>query len=201
MPARGNARARATFRQPLGAYTPYGLHDWPLSELRKEYTRLRDIAQKRIKRLAQDPQSMTSDIYREHRHGFPTIKSMQGSRDALERAMADVALFVRDPTSTVGGLRERNLQRAGAVGVDTGGWSAGDYMSLGDWWAYVDSHKLDGIAGSDELIQYYYDRGGRGLSREDFEAWRIQEDNYVGYQPEEGSSSSVFGAFGRFLGF
>ena len=82
-----------------------GLDSWPDKEMRKEYTRLRDIAQKRIKRLSKDPISSTSDIYKEFAGGFPTIKAMRGDRKALEQALADVARFVRAKGSTVGGAR------------------------------------------------------------------------------------------------
>ena len=70
----GAAKASATLKYDAELYTPYALESWPDSEMRKEYTRLRDIAQKRIKRLSKDPISSTSDIYKEFAGGVPTIR-------------------------------------------------------------------------------------------------------------------------------
>lgn len=47
----GAAKARATLKYSSELYTPYALESWPDNQMRKEYTRLRDIAQKRIKRV------------------------------------------------------------------------------------------------------------------------------------------------------
>ena len=107
----GAAKASATLKYDAELYTPYALESWPNSEMRKEYTRLRDIAQKRIKRLSKDPISSTSDIYKEFAGGFPTIKAMRGDRKALEQALADVARFVRAKGSTVGGAREEFAEK------------------------------------------------------------------------------------------
>ena len=102
----GAAKASATLKYSSELYTPYALESWPDNQMRKEYTRLRDIAQKRIKRLSKDPISGTSDVYKEFAGGFPTLKAMQGDRKALEQALADVARFVRSKGSTVGGARQ-----------------------------------------------------------------------------------------------
>ena len=51
--ARGNAKARAALKYKPELYTPFALESWPDKDLRKEYSRLRDIAQKRIKRMQQ----------------------------------------------------------------------------------------------------------------------------------------------------
>lgn len=109
--AAGAAKARATLKYSPELYTPYALESWPDSQMRKEYTRLRDIAQKRIKRLSKDPVSGTSDVYKEFAGGFPTLKAMRGDRKALEQALADVARFVRSKGSTVGGARAEFEQK------------------------------------------------------------------------------------------
>ena len=167
MPASGNATARATLRYEPENYTPYMLHDWPLRDLRKEYTRLRDIAQKRIKRLRADPEGAQSKVLQIFPEGIPRISDMHGSRAQLESAMADLALFIRNPESTVSGVHKANRARAKAAGMDEE-QDAGTYMSIDEWMAYARAQGLDTLYDSEELRAYYFMAGGYNLSRSDF---------------------------------
>ena len=206
MPATGNATARATLRYDPEKYTPYMLHDWPLKDLRKEYTRLRDIAQKRIKRLRADPEGAQSKVLQIFPEGIPRISDMHGSRAQLESAMADLALFIRNPESTVSGVHKANRARAKAAGMDEE-QDAGTYMSIDDWMAYAKAQGLDTLYDSEELRAYYFMAGGYNLSRADFEEWMFQREQWekrrYENQPEPASDSDsmrgfVFGGRKRF---
>lgn len=206
MPATGNATARATLRYDPENYTPYMLHDWPLRDLRKEYTRLRDIAQKRIKRLRADPEGAQSKVLQIFPEGIPRISDMHGSRAQLESAMADLALFIRNPESTVSGVHKANRARAKAAGMDAE-QDAGTYMSIDDWMAYAKAQGLDTLYDSEELRAYYFMAGGYNLSRADFEEWLFQREQWekrrYENQPEPDSDSDsmrgfVFGGRQRF---
>lgn len=206
MPATGNATARATLRYEAEKYTPYMLHDWPLRDLRKEYTRLRDIAQKRIKRLRTDPEGAQSKVLQIFPEGIPRISDMHGSRAQLERAMADLALFIRNPESTVSGVHTANRARAKAAGMDEE-QDAGTYMSIDDWMAYAKARGLDTLYDSEELRAYYFMAGGYNLSRADFEEWMFQREQWekrrYENKPEPDSDSDsmrgfVFGGRKRF---
>lgn len=206
MPATGNATARATLRYDPEKYTPYMLHDWPLRDLRREYTRLRDIAQKRIKRLRADPEGAQSKVLQIFPEGIPRISDMHGSRAQLESAMADLALFIRNPESTVSGVHKANRARAKAAGMDEE-QDAGTYMSIDDWMAYAKAQGLDRLYDSEELRVYYFMAGGYNLSRSDFEEWLFQREQWekrrYENQPEPDSDSDsmrgfVFGGRKRF---
>lgn len=206
MPATGNATARATLRYDPEKYTPYMLHDWPLKDLRKEYTRLRDIAQKRIKRLRADPEGAQSKVLQIFPEGIPRISDMHGSRAQLESAMADLALFIRNPESTVSGVHKANRARAKAAGMDEE-QDAGTYMSIDEWMAYARAQGLDTLYDSEELRAYYFMAGGYNLSRADFEEWMFQREQWekrrYENQPEPDSDSDsmrgfVFGGRNRF---
>lgn len=192
--ASGNARARATLRQAEGAYTPWALRGWPERALRKEYTRLRDIARKRLQRLGADPEGQAANLYRQFMGGFPTLKSMGNRRADIERAMADLALFVRSGT-TVASVREENRRKAKTAGFSTGGFSPADWKSFGEWMEYAKASGILDVYDSDEIVQYYYQKGGRILSAADFERWRNEEDNYDEYTAEDDSGSDMFGDF------
>ena len=178
MPATGNATARATLRYDPENYTPYMLHDWPLRDLRKEYTRLRDIAQKRIKRLRADPEGAQSKVLQIFPEGIPRISDMHGSRAQLESAMADLALFIRNPESTVSGVHAANRARARMLGMDEE-QSASTYMSIDEWMSYLRAQGILEMYSSDEARAYYYEAGGTNLSVEDLSKWSYDRDFWL----------------------
>lgn len=178
MPATGNATARATLRYEPEKYTPYMLHDWPLKDLRKEYTRLRDIAQKRIKRLRADPEGAQSKVLQIFPEGIPRISDMHGSRAQLESAMADLALFIRNPESTVSGVHTANRARARMLGMDEE-QSASTYMSIDEWMSYLRAQGILEMYSSDEARAYYYEAGGTNLSVEDLSKWSYDRDFWL----------------------
>lgn len=178
MPATGNAIARATLRYDPENYTPYMLHDWPLRDLRREYTRLRDIAQKRIKRLRADPEGAQSKVLQIFPEGIPRISDMHGSRAQLESAMADLALFIRNPESSVSGVHKANRARARMLGMDEE-QSASTYMSIDEWMSYLRAQGILEMYGSDEARAYYYEAGGTNLSVEDLSKWSYDRDFWL----------------------
>lgn len=190
MPRRvtGAARPSATLRYNAAKYTPAGLETWPEKELRAEYTRLRDIAQKRIKRLSRDPVAQTSSIYREFEHGFARLRDIK-TRGGLERAMADVSRFVRAKGSTVTGARESFQEHTSRMtGVLLEDVEPDDYRSLDEWMAIW--HDAGETFSSDVAVMYYHEKKGHQLSMDDFYAWVRGERSYFeSWDMEEGSSS------------
>lgn len=73
-----------------------------MATMRAEYTRMRDVAQKRIKRLGQ--QFPESKAYQSHSKGFPKLKELD-PRD-FAKAFSELAKFVRAKGSTVTGQKE-----------------------------------------------------------------------------------------------
>lgn len=199
MPASGNATARATLRYDPENYTPYMLHDWPLHDLRKEYTRLRDIAQKRIKRLRADPEGAQSKVLQIFPEGIPRIRDMHGSRAQLESAMADLALFIRNPESTVSGVHTANRARARMIGMDEE-QSASTYMSIDDWMAYLRAQGMLEMYGSDEVRAYYYEAAGTNMSTEDFSKWSYDRDFWLEKRRNEYERGSDSDSMRRFFG-
>ena len=73
-----------------------------LATMRAEYTRMRDVAQKRIKRLGK--QFLESKAYQSHKQGFAKLKELD-PRD-FPKAFAELAKFVRAKGSTVTGQKQ-----------------------------------------------------------------------------------------------
>ena len=73
-----------------------------LATMRAEYTRMRDVAQKRIKRLGK--QFPESKAYQTHQKGFAKLKELD-PRD-FPKAFAELAKFVKAKGSTVTGQKQ-----------------------------------------------------------------------------------------------
>ena len=74
-----------------------------MDAMRKEYTRMRDIAQKRIKRMGQS-EFADSKTYQSHASGFKKLKDID-LRD-LAKAFSDLSKFVNAKGSSIAGQRE-----------------------------------------------------------------------------------------------
>ncbi len=74
-------------------------------EVRKEYTRLRDISQKRLKRLAAAGYTDT-DIYKKNVSHYLKLKDIK-TKSELAQRLSDLSRFVASSQSTVKGLKER----------------------------------------------------------------------------------------------
>lgn len=195
--ARGNARARATLKRPASQYTPYALHDWPERDLRKEYTRLRDIAVKRLKRMGQDQELQQTQEYKYYSNRMPKLRDLV-DRIEIEDYMADLAIFVSNPEiSTVGGVRERIKRQRELFRSTVGDEPLPSVMTLQQWTYYCKTEGLLEVYGSSEIVQYYYETGGQTsrLTSEQFREWmerRAYWDIEVEAGPEENSSSEEF---------
>ena len=73
--------------------------------VRKEYTRLRDISQKRLKRLAAAGYENT-DVYQKNVKHYLKLKDIK-SKSELAQRLSDLSRFVGSSQSTVSGLKER----------------------------------------------------------------------------------------------
>lgn len=93
------------FRWNISAYHPESLQSgFSERELRQEYSRLRDVAQKRLKRLgASEFRDTAAYGYNEDR--FIPTRDVSGI-DELSHLLSDVAKFLTASTSTVTGQKE-----------------------------------------------------------------------------------------------
>ena len=90
-------------------YSPYQISNMSESAIRKAYSELRSIANKRLGRLEKQGLGMTARTG----YKFPTIKSIEESSKAtIASELADVSKFLRDPRTTVTGEKEflKNFQ-------------------------------------------------------------------------------------------
>ena len=89
-----------------------------MSAIRTEYTRLRDIAHKRWKRLGES-EFANSPAYTSHAGDFPKQREMD-PRD-LPKAFANMVRFLRAQTSTLSGQktrRQKNIEEWNKLGLN-----------------------------------------------------------------------------------
>ena len=93
----------------FGSYMPEKLMQEDEKELRKEYTRLRDIAHKRMQRLQQS-EFADSPIARYWKSEIPKLRDMKSKED-IAFALSEVKGFVDSPYSTLKGAREKQEEK------------------------------------------------------------------------------------------
>ena len=165
------------FNLPVEQYTPYALlvklgkEEISEKDLRREYTRLRNIAQKRITRLKSDPLLKRLENVKDAiSTGFPTLKEICKSSMALAGHLAGLRAFLTKEESTVYGARrkfERNVQKAREV--------VGDFVNDE---TYPDFDRFIQFArettrgfriGSPEIVDFFDDNAGKYNTQEELE--------------------------------
>lgn len=165
------------FNLPVEQYTPYALlvklgkEEISEKDMRREYTRLRNIAQKRIGRLKVDPLLKRLENVKDAvSTGFPTLKEIGKSSTALAGNLAGLRSFLTKEESTVYGARrkfERNVRKAREA--------AGDFVDEG---TYPDFDRFMQFArettrgfriGSPEIADFFDDNASKYNTQEDLE--------------------------------
>lgn len=118
-----------------------------MSAIRTEYTRLRDIAHKRWKRLGSSEYA-GSPAYTSHAGDFPKLREMD-PRD-LPKAFANMVRFLRAQTSTLSGQKSRkqkNIEEWNKLGLNL---TEANYDNVMRMLREMRSRKI--IYGSDKVL-------------------------------------------------
>ena len=99
--------------------------------LRKEYSRLRDIAQKRLKRLSQSEWTWTQN-YQRYKGGFAKLSELEG-KDDLAHELADLGHFVYNKASSISGLEE--IREKSVKSLEENGYS---FINEENWKEWTD---------------------------------------------------------------
>lgn len=142
-------------RQNLEYYTREALRDadiWTDRMIRQEYSRLRDIAEKRLKRLAAEEPG--SYAYRKNVGEYLPARGQETA--ALRAKLPQLAKFIAAKTGTVRGIRSQRsraittLHEHGYTGINAGNIKAfGEFMD--EWRA----RKLDRTIGSPPVYEFF----------------------------------------------
>lgn len=172
------AKQRATLTHSLDWYVPQHIKDLLKTKegekmVRKEYTRLRDISQKRLKRLRAAGFNKT-DIYRKNVHHYKKLKDIK-SKNELAQRLSDLSRFIESKRSTVRGMRDiryKQLESLHETGYDF--VTEHNLEQFGD---YMEEYR-------DQLLDYEYDSG------EAADAYRVAEKHKI--DPEKVKANFEF---------
>ena len=145
---------RATLKYDFNWYTPSNIKvmlegDKGLqSEVRKEYTRLRDISQKRLKRLAKAGYTDT-EVYRRNVKHYPKLKDIK-SKSELAQRLSDLSRFVASKQSTVSGIKEK--ERKALESLSEHGYGFVNESNIQEFGEFMEEYR-------NQLLDMDYDSG------------------------------------------
>lgn len=111
-------------------YNPQGLQRYDERALRKEYTRLRDIAQKRLSRMGESKFS-ESETYQQNVGQFEKTRDIK-SASQLRQSLTQLARFVMAESSTIQGqkaIMSRGIQQWREKGYN--------FVNEGNWFSFT----------------------------------------------------------------
>lgn len=163
------------------------------STIRAEYTRLRDIAQKRIKRLGESEWRDT-EIFRKYREGFPKLSEIPNSTN-LSYKLAELSRFVSTKTTTVTGLKQQRARTLETLHKH--GYSYVNIKNYKQFGAFMDQYREKTQSKkqrpSDELVELYFQTERLGLDpaavERDFNYYLENLETMKEIQPVKGKTA------------
>lgn len=154
-------------------YYPYRLEQMDERALRKEYTRLRKIANKRLARL-QASKYKDSELAKEYAGGFEILANVAD----LPRELTTLARFVASERSSISGLKRmenqtiRTLHQHGYTFVNAG--------NVGQFGAFMEEMRQAGLSKlySSEFIATWWSEKGASM-RDNVDKLKQEFEKYV----------------------
>ena len=147
-------------------YSVDALRGISAKELRKEYTRMRDVAQKRVKRLQKEfPEAKAGQkVVKLYNDKGEVVKWYSGFRELkdihpadLTKALSELAKFVNAKTSTVTGQKQRMRKTMATLNRAIGGGNDGQAgVTKENYWRVIkileEARKQKIVYGSDKIV-------------------------------------------------
>ena len=151
-------------------YTPRNLERVDPKEVRSEYSRLRDIAQKRLQRIEAGSKGATdwtrTEIYKTYRKGVPKLSDV--SKEHLPYELSKLARWVESDYSRIGYLKKR--MRSSIKKLHERGYDFVNERNFLDFTEFMEEYrrqKLDHVYGSPDAVELYGALQKRGISSSD----------------------------------
>jgi hypothetical protein len=174
MAYKGGMREKATLRYEKELYTPQGSKNLTDKELRKEYSRLRSIARKRLERF-EGTEWTDTQIYRLNAGQYKPLKEIGSDRE-LRHLFSDVARFVNAEVSSVSTLekqREKGVQTLNERGYDF--VTKDNYRQFAEFMEYARVSNLNKMYDSKRVAEFYEATEKKDMSNEElrkaFRSW------------------------------
>lgn len=156
-------------------YAPHELSKHTQSDLEKEYKRLRETARKRLDRLRYAGYA-SSDIYKQYKGKFPTLKEMKKKGLKIEYELSRLARFLENKASTVKGMKESRSKALETL--HNSGYTWLNEANLTDFFAFMEEYraqKLDKLFDSGDAVDLFESLQDKGIEAakvfDDFESF------------------------------
>ena len=156
----GGRRDFVRLERDRGDYTPFAIQEvWTEREARKEYSRLRNIVVKRLKRIEEvEPEAKI--LKRWHPESFKTLKDIKNIRE-LSHLLSDVAYLVNAKTASLKGREQMKKEAVEELQKQGLNINTKDLRDFGDFMELVRDFAKDRIYDSEraaELFSEYSER-------------------------------------------
>ena len=154
-------------------YYPYRLEQMDESALRKEYTRLRKIANKRLARL-QASKYKDSELAKEYAGGFEILANVAD----LPRELTVLARFVASERSSITGLQR--IENRSISTLHQHGYTFVNAGNVGQFGAFMEEMRQAGYSKlySSEFLANWWSEKGRN-KRDNADKLKREFDKYV----------------------
>lgn len=165
----------------------------PDKQIRAEYTRLRDIAQKRIKRLGES-EWRSSETYQRYKGGFPKLSEIP-NRTNLSYELAKLSRFVSAKTTTVTGLRHQRTEQLKSLKKH--GYDFVNKKNIDKFVQFMEDFRNKELGrrkeGSPIVVELFYQTERLGLDPKvvarDFDYWLSNLETMAQIQPIKGKTA------------
>lgn len=182
MAYKGGKRSKAKLKFEKELYTPYGAKraieegELTYKEIKKEYSRLRSIARKRLERLA-DSEWTHTEMYQQFKEGFPTLKEIGDDTRELRHELSNVQRFITSKRASVSDLvrgRKEAIETFHEHGYDF--VNKQNFREFTEFMEYARKHNLNRIYDSKRIADFYESIEDNNYSQRElhraFNEWR-----------------------------
>jgi predicted glycosyltransferase involved in capsule biosynthesis len=163
--------------------------------LRKEYTRLRAIANKRIKRLAQS-EWKDSQIFLENQAGFARLSQIHNDR-TLRHELSQLARFVSSERSQISG--QNRIRRKTVATLRDRGYdfvNVKNFREFADFMEFARTANLGKLYDSEKVADLYEELDKKDVPKEElgkaYKEWRASQTKQAKVQNKGKRDSKQF---------
>ena len=195
MPCIGGRRDKAKLLYREEVYTPEGAKSLTERELRKEYSRLRSIARKRLERF-EGTEWTDTQVYKLNVGQYKPLKEIKSERE-LRHLFSQVARFVSSETGSVSGLeKQRNeaVQTLNERGYDF--VTKDNFRKFAEFMEYARVANLNRMYDSKRIADFYAATEKKNMSNEElrgaFRSWQKKQNKLKKIQNKNPRTSKQY---------
>lgn len=164
----------AKLKYDIDWYTPANIKNFMAADpmnvklVRAEYTRLRDIEQKRIKRMGEHPEYRRTQVYKQNAGKYPKLADIKGGQ--LPYKLSALQRFVSAKASTITGIKEIRAKQLETLHKHEYNFVTEENLSeFGEFMEEFRAQKLDEQYDSGDAADTFYMVQKHGLDPIDIE--------------------------------